>query len=192
MSSGYVAGGGNLLQISDAITSEHVFSGSTHADWDHEFNQIGTVNVTRDSATGIWGFTLTQIQDDSALASLIETIAPALTGGEVEEFTYTDGTIIGGTTGASPDLVALNYGAIHTVTNQRKLTAAIVKAQIDMGAYDEESGSLTKPTAVFVGQRAKAAVTIPSAMLCTALITSPANITIAINTGGKQAFFTPA
>ncbi len=190
MSSGYVSGGGNLLTISEAIDSAHAISGTDYTDIDFEFNQMGTVNVTRDSATGFWGFEITHVADNETLTTKLETWAPASTTGEVEEFVYTDGTKIGGATGAAPDILAINYGATHTESGKRKVTATIGKFQLDSGAYSEENGSMTKPSITIVGQKAKQAVAIPAAMFCATLVSDAAETTISANTGGKVVWYT--
>ena len=183
--SGYASGGGNLLTISDAISSAHVLSGTTYTVWDYEFVQLGEVQVTRDSATGYFGYTIDSIQCGPDLTTKLETWAPASATGEVEEYVYTNGTKIGGATGAAPDLLAVNYGAPHTDTGDILVTASIIKFQLDAGSYTESNGTMIRHNITMVGQKAKAAVTVLAAMFCSAIVTG-ADTTIAINTGGKQ------
>ena len=192
--SNYVAGGGNLLALSSGITSAHAITASTYADIDLEFVQSTNVQVTRDSATGYYGFVIDSTQTTPTVDAWIDVFAPALTAGEVEEVTFTDGVKSGGTTGAAPDLIGINYGAIHTdsAINKRKITVAIVKMQLDAGGYTEQSGTMVRTNITFVGQKAKQSVTVPAAMFCTALVTGATNTTIAANAGGKQVWFEPA
>lgn len=192
--SNYVSGGGNLLALSSGIDSDHAISASTYADIDLELVQNTQVQVTRDSATGYYGFVTDSTQTTPTVDALLEVWAPALTSGEVEEVTFTDGVTAGGTTGAAPDLIGINYGAIHTDSsiNKRKITVAIVKAQLDSGNYTEQSGTMVRTNLTFVGQKAKQAVTVPAAMFCTSLVSGATDTTIAANSGGKQVWFTPA
>jgi hypothetical protein len=190
MADGYVSGGGNLLTISDAINSSHVLSGTTYAIWDFEFTQLGEVQVTRDSATGYYGFTIDSIQVGQELSTLLETWAPASATGEVEEYVYTNGGKTGGATGAAPDLLAVNYGAPHTESGEIPVTGAVIKFQLDAGAYTESNGTMIRHNVTMVGQKIKASVALLSAMFCSAVVTGEA-MTLLVNTGGRTQWFAP-
>lgn len=192
--SGYVSGGGNLLAISEGIDSDHNLTASTYADIAYEFRMNSEVGLPRDQATGYVGFALTQVDMNPTLSAKIKTWAPSSTTGEVEEITFTDGTKIGGTTGSSPDLLGINYGATHTdaAINKRPVVTAVVKLQLDAGSRTETNGQMGKPAFTFVGQKLKQGISVPAALYCTAFVNHSDPVVVAAGDNYTETWMTPA
>ena len=172
------SGGGNYVAFY-TLSSGHTSIGTVPV-WTGTL--LETTSTTR-GEDGAYTLELTQLNDDAAFYSFLETNAPEPTEGATTEVTLEDGSKVGGTTGGSPELLIIKAGSVDSANNRKGFTA-VVKLATTSGSYTETNGEFSKPTLTAVSQKAKAAISVETKLPTSLYAATPA-VTIALNSKGK-------
>lgn len=176
-------GGASRVQFF-TVDTDHTTIG---ADAAADFALIEQTGAARQDNGG-YELTFTQLQDDADFHDFINTYAPVTEATGGEEITLEDGSVVGGSTASSQDLLMISYGpTISSTPETRKVWAGIVKVNSTSGSYTQANASYSKPSLVTTSQKTKAALDINSKFLSTLACTGVTQ-TLAANGRGKVYF----
>lgn len=176
------SGGGNYVSFY-TIDATHATIGATPV----FVGQLIEQTATTRAEDGVYTSDFTQLQDDAAFYTFLETYAPDPSEGGVTQVVLEDGSKKGGSVGSSPELLMIKAGASDG-TN-RKGFAAVVKLATASGSYTEVNGTYNKPTFQAVSQKALATIQIEGKLPTSLYLATP---TVAIGLGKKgKVFFQP-
>lgn len=135
-------------------------------------------------------FTLDQNDDSPELTTFFDNYAP-ISQATNDSGEYEDGVKFNSATASSQTLLQVVYGgkladSTSSTTTKRKVILMLCKLAQDTGSFDMESGKYTKPKVSGEVVNNDVAVVVGTALFSTALVSSPATVTIPIDTGYKE------
>ena len=150
----------------------------------------GTFNKKIKTSVSRTNFTLDQNDDSPELTTFFDSYAP-ISQATNDSGEYEDGVKFNSATASSQTLLQVVYGgkladSTSNSTTKRKVILMLCKLAQDTGSFDMESGKYTKPKVSGEVVNNDVAVVVGPALFSTALVSSPATVTIPIDTGYKE------
>lgn len=139
-------------------------------------------------------FTLDQNEDSPELTTFFDTYAPIQQAtNDIGE--YEDGVKFNSATASSQTLLQVIYGgkladSTYATVTKRKVILMLCKLAQDTGSFDLESGKYTKPKVSGDVVNNDIAITVTPATFSTSYVSSPATVTIPVDTGYKEIWIT--
>lgn len=135
-------------------------------------------------------FTLDQNEDSPELTTFFETYAP-IQQATNDSGEYEDGVKFNSATASSQTLLQVIYGgkladSTSGTTTKRKVILMLCKLAQDTGSFDLESGKYTKPKVSGDVVNNDVLITVPGSLFSTAYVSSPATVTIPVDSGYKE------
>ena len=139
-------------------------------------------------------FTLDQNEDSPELTTFFDTYAP-IQQATNDSGEYEDGVKFNSATASSQTLLQVIYGgkladSTSATVTKRKVILMLCKLAQDTGSFDLESGKYTKPKVSGDVVNNDVAIIVTPATFSTSYVSSPATVTIPVDTGYKEIWIT--
>lgn len=135
--------------------------------------------------------TIDQNQDNEALTTFCNTYAPiSISSGDSGD--YENGAKFNSATASSPSVISVTYGAkdLESSPAKRKVLVQVLKLAEDVGAISMEAGKYTKPKIAGEVFNNETAITVPSSIFDSTVVTVAGNLTIPASVGYLETWVT--